>query len=85
MKKDKTFFEFSNILADEMKQLEEKIETFNAQIVISSDHIIDVFDDEKMKSAKSTASFSTITDYTEAVDNNFYNEVDSVFFMLTTV
>jgi len=79
------FFEFLNIFADEMKQLEEKIETFNAQIVISSDHIIDILNDEKMKSAKNTASFSTIVDYTEAVDDNFYNEVDSVLFMLTTL
>jgi hypothetical protein len=38
---------------------------------------------EEMEFDNSTASFSTITDYAEAVDNNFHNEVDSVLCIST--
>ena len=81
MKKDQTFFEFLNVLADEIEQLEEKIEIFNTQIVIADNHIINISDDEKMTLADSTKSFPTIADYIEAVDDDFYNEVDSVLCM----
>ncbi len=67
-----------NILADEMEQLEEKIETFNAQTVITSSHITSVLDNEKIELADNMESFSAVADYTEAVDDNFYNEVDSM-------
>ena len=85
MKKDQTFFEFLNVLADEIEQLKEKIEIFNIQIVIADNHIINISDDEKMTLADSAKSFSTITDYIEAVDDDFYNEVDSVFCILISV
>ena len=85
MKKDQTFFEFLNVLADEIEQLEEKIEIFNIQIVIADNHIINISDDEKMTLADSAKSFSTIADYIEAVDDDFYNEVDSVLCMSTSV
>ncbi len=85
MKKDQTFFEFLNVLADEIEQLKEKIEIFNTQIVIADNHIINISDDEKMTLADSAKSFSTIADYIEAVDDDFYNEVDSVLCMSTSV
>ena len=85
MKKDQTFFEFLNVLADEIEQLKEKIEIFNTQIVITDNHIINISDDEKMTLADSAKSFSTIADYIEAVDDDFYNEVDSVLCMSTSV
>ena len=85
MKKDQTFFEFLNVLADEIEQLEEKIEIFNTQIVIADNHIINISDDEKMTLADSAKSFSTIADYIEAVNDDFYNEVDSVLCMSTFV
>ena len=85
MKKDQTFFEFLNVLADEIEQLKEKIEIFNTQIVIADNHIINIPDDEKMTLADSAKSFSTIADYIEAVDDDFYNEVDSVLCMSTSV
>ena len=78
MKKNQTFFKFLNVLADEIKQLKEKIEIFNTQIMIADNHIINIFDDEKMILADNIKSFSTIIDYIKVVDDNFYNEVDSV-------
>ena len=71
-----------NVLADEMKQLKKKIETFNMQIMITSNHITSVLDDEKIELVDSNESFSAVTDYTKIVDDNFYHEIDSVLVML---
>ena len=78
MKKDQAFFESSDILADEIELLEEKIEAFNTQTVITSDHITSVLDDEEIEFVDSNESFSAVADYTEAVDDNFHHEIDSV-------
>ncbi len=85
VKKDQTFFESLDVLADGIEQLEEKIEIFNTQIVIADNHIINIPDDEEVTLADSAKSFPTIADYIEAVDDDFYNEVDSVLCMSTSV
>ena len=64
-----------NILADEIEQLKKKIETFNTQTVITSSHVTSVLEIEVVNSIK---SFSAVADYTEAVDDDFHNEVDSL-------
>ena len=79
MKKNQIFFEFLNVLANEIEQLKEKIEIFNIQIIIADNHIINISDDEKMILADNVKSFSIIADYIKAVDDDFYNEIDSVF------
>ena len=53
--------------------------------MIADNHIINISDDEKVTFADSAKSFSTIADYIEAVDDDFYNEVDSVLCMSTSV
>ena len=79
MKKDQTFFKFLNVLANKIEQLKEKIKIFNIQIIIADNHIINISDDKKMTLADNTKSISTITNYIKAVDDDFYNEIDSVF------
>ena len=74
-----------NVLADEIEQLKKKIEIFNIQIIITDNHIINISDNEKMILADSAKSFPTIIDYIKAVDDDFYNEVDSVFCILISV
>ena len=78
MKKNQTFFKFLNILADEIKQLKKKIKIFNTQIMIINNHIINISDDEKMILADNIKLFSIITNYIKAVDDDFYNEINSV-------
>jgi hypothetical protein len=63
-----------NILADEIKQLKEKIKIFNTQIMIIDNHIINISDNEKMILADSIKSFLIIIDYIKAVNDDFYNE-----------
>ena len=65
--------------------MKEKIEIFNTQIIIIDNHIINISDDEKMILADNAKSFLIIIDYIKAVDNNFYNEVDSVLCILISV
>ena len=74
-----------NVLENEIKQLKEKIEIFNTQIVIADNHIINIFDDEKIILADSAKSFSIIIDYIEAVDDDFYNKVNLVLCVLTSI
>ncbi len=52
------------------------------QIMITSNHITSVLDDEKIELVDSNESFSAVTDYTKIVDDNFYHEIDSVLVML---
>ena len=85
MKKNQIFFEFLNILEDEIEQLKEKIEIFNTQIIITDNHIINISDNEKMILADSAKSFLIIINYIKAVNNNFYNKVDSVLCVSTSV
>ena len=81
-KKNQIFFEFLNIFADEIKQLKEKIEIFNIQIIIINNHIINIFDDEKIIFINNAKLFLIIANYIEAVNNDFYNEINSIFCIL---
>ena len=78
VKKNQTFFKFLNVLADEIEQLKEKIKIFNIQIMITNNHIINISDDEKMILADNTKSFLIITDYIKIINDDFYNEIDSI-------
>jgi len=83
VKKNQAFFEFSDILADEIELLEEKIEMFNTQTVFTSNCITNIFDNKEIKSTGRIESSLTVADYIKAVSDNFYNEDDSVLFVLT--
>ena len=53
--------------------------------MIADNYIINISDDEKMILANSTKLFSTIANYIKAVDDDFYNKVDSVLCILIFV
>ena len=53
--------------------------------MIADNHIINIFDDEKIILADNTKSFLIITNYIKAIDDDFYNEIDSVLCILTSV
>ncbi len=53
--------------------------------MITDNHIINISDDEKIILADNAKSFLIITDYIKAVDDDFYNKVDSVFCILISV
>jgi len=71
-----------NILEDEIEQLKEKIEIFNIQIIIIDNHIINISDNKKIILADSAKSFLIIINYIKVINNDFYNEIDSVFCIL---
>ena len=85
MKKNQTFFEFLNILKNEIEQLKEKIKIFNIQIMIINNYIINISDNKKIIFVDSAKSFSIIINYIKAVDDDFYNEVDLVLCVLTFI
>jgi hypothetical protein len=77
IRKGQAVFESLDVLADGIEQLEEKIEAFNERVV-TNDQIPNTFDE--IEFADNTESYST-ADYVNAIDDDFYNEIDPVISM----
>ncbi len=50
--------------------------------MIINNYIINIFNDEKMILADSAKSFSVIVNYIKVINNDFYNEINSVLCIL---
>ena len=53
--------------------------------MITNNHIINISDNKKIIFADNIKSFSTITDYIKAVNDDFYNKVNLIFCILIFV
>ena len=72
---ERILFESLDVLANGIEQLEEKVEAFNATIVVTDDQIPKILDETEFANTESDSA----ADYINAVDNDFYNEIDPVF------
>ena len=71
-------FESPDILLEGIELLEEKVELFNTQNVVTGNRIASILADEELEDTADSGLSSAITDYVDATDDTFYIEIDPI-------
>ena len=53
--------------------------------MIANNHIINIFDDEEIILINNTKLFSIIANYIKAINDDFYNEINLVLYISTSI
>ena len=71
-------FESPDILLEGIELLEEKVELFNTQNVVTGNRIASILADEELEDTADSGLSSAITDYVDATDDTLYIEIDPI-------